>query len=373
MSSAKIELINQGTYGCVFHPGVACNGSTESTRYVTKIQRNERTIANELSISEKILKIPGYAKYFVPILKKCDVKIRKDNADDLRKCRVFKHHTDEVVEKTSYVSMKIRYVGDLTLGKYILRLPNEKMLSEMLNTHSYLLKGVQKMVEHGIVHNDIRSNNVMYDTTTKNSRPVFIDFGLAFSIDSMKDFQTNLHKIFYVFNVYGFWCIEVVMCNYIFDVVGQSNAKTEIVRIQDLEKIFDVFLHGIEPSLDESRNPKIQNDAFINNILIHPEKMYNFKRVYDQFTVKFIGKTWFETYEELIQYWNTWDSYAIAVVYLVILDTAYAEGTIHASSLNSQIAKTYIELLEDIVYSSPDTRPSLEETKRGMGRLIKER
>jgi serine/threonine protein kinase len=370
MSAAKIKLINQGTYGCVFHPGVACDGKVESVNYVTKIQRNERTIKNELEISEKILKIKGYTKYFVPILKKCNVKIRKDDAENLRKCRVFKHHTDEVVERSSYVSMKIRYVGDTTLERYILNVPSSQMWNEVLSTHSHLLDGVKKLIEHGIVHNDIRANNVMYDT--KYRRPVFIDFGLSFSIDALTNPDTNLHKIFYTFNIYEFWCIEVIICNYIFDVVGSANARTELVEVRDLERILETFLYGLERTFDEMGNPKIQNFLYATPILNNRERITNFNQVYMNFVAKFIGKTWFNAYKELIQYCDTWDNYAIAVVYLMLLEEFSSKRPDEYSAhLSPGIAKQYIDLLEDIIYSSPDKRPSLSDTKARMSKIMR--
>lgn len=360
--SSEIQLINQGTYGCVFHPGVKCDGKIETAKYVTKIQRNERTITNEWEISQKIRGISGYTKYFVPILKKCDVKIKKDNADNLRECKVFKDQSDEEIAKSSYVSMKIRYVGDVTLRGRVFSVPIDDFVPELLKTHAHILNGLQKLVNNGIVHNDLRSNNIMYDMTTKTQRPLIIDFGLAFSKDKL--LPRNLDQIFYVFESYSYWCIEVVACSYIFKVIGYQKAKTQTVTKQELAVIYDVFMHGTEKRLDEAGNTKIENEAYELHVLTRPEKIKQFHAIYDTYFGKFVGKTWLSMYKELIKFAHTWDNYSMAVIYLLLLDDAY-EGNIENYNQiigqHSAETKQYIELLEDIVYSSPDKRPTLND------------
>lgn len=357
--SPEIRLINQGTYGCVFHPGVTCEGDVESNQYVTKIQRNERTITNEWTISQKIRKIPSYTRYFVPILKKCDVKIKKDNAHNLRECNVFKDDSEEEIAESSYVSMKIRYVGNVTLRNYVLGVTLDNFVSELLNTHSYLLKALKTLGEAEIVHNDLRSNNIMYDTTRKTKHPLIIDFGLAFSTGDLT--TTKLEKIFYVFDTYGFWCIDVIMCNYIVRVVGIENAKTQKVTTEELANVYDVFLHGKDPK-DES---SIENEAFTFKMLNHPEKMTQFELTYKEYFSKFIGKSWWVVYEYLTKYAKTWDNYSMAVIYLLFLDDIYQSDHSKYNQMaepHSQVLKKYIDLLEDIVYAAPNKRLTVAET-----------
>ncbi len=85
-----VHLINQGTYGCIYHPGINCKGKKENIRYVTKIQKNEKTIKNELNIGEKVRKIKGYTRIFAPIIKDCNVSISKSYLEEIKKCKPLK-------------------------------------------------------------------------------------------------------------------------------------------------------------------------------------------------------------------------------------------------------------------------------------------
>ena len=38
----SIHLINEGAYGCIFHPGISCRGTKENRNYITKIQKKNK-------------------------------------------------------------------------------------------------------------------------------------------------------------------------------------------------------------------------------------------------------------------------------------------------------------------------------------------
>lgn len=57
--------------------------------------------------------------------------------------------------------------------------------NKIKHTYNYLLFSLQKLNSNGIVHNDIKENNIMIDDLTKN--PIFIDFNLSFLITSLRD------------------------------------------------------------------------------------------------------------------------------------------------------------------------------------------
>jgi len=54
-NKAEPVLLAQGTFGCVYHPGMTCNYEPLDAKYITKIHAsNEKTAQNEIAISKKV-------------------------------------------------------------------------------------------------------------------------------------------------------------------------------------------------------------------------------------------------------------------------------------------------------------------------------
>ena len=372
----ELKLINSGAFGCIFRPNLTCDGKVGSTKYITKIQKSKRTIQHELRISEKVKNIKGYVRFFAPVLKYCQVRIKKDYVKDLNKCEVFENETAKQIEASSYVSMKTRYVGDNDLRKQLFsNKTSNGFLKELLETHLYLLKGVQKLFANKIVHYDLKYNNIIFDSSLK--APIIIDFGQSWCIDELKTEQ-EINAAFFVFDQYDYWCIDILICNYIIQKVGIEEAKTEFVTEQETDQIYDVFIYGREPkyeSEEEGSRKKILNDVYRYNILQNPNKMLNFKSQMDEYLQPFINKrTWWELYEELKSHANTWDCYSLSVIYLNMLDDAYLSNLeFYNIMLNSSDVKVkkYIELMENVVYNTPKNRPTVQKVITDVESIIK--
>ena len=67
------KLLAEGGYGCVFTPGINCDGSVMKTKkYVSKIQRYDSSARNEIRIGKKIQELNGFEDHLAPILKYCE-------------------------------------------------------------------------------------------------------------------------------------------------------------------------------------------------------------------------------------------------------------------------------------------------------------
>lgn len=352
----QLKLINQGAYGCIFRPGITCGNKLDTTKYVTKIQKSARALDNEWRISRKVKKIKGYSKYFAPVLKQCNVKIAKSRAKTFQKCETFSDKSTEEITSSTYVSSKIRYVGKTNLREYLLNdTPERKFAVELYLTHTYLLKGLEKLFSAGVVHFDLKYNNIMYDHELE--APVIIDFGLSFGTDRMTT-KDQLKSIFFAFEAYSYWCIDVAVCNYIFQMVGYDNAKTEVVTKSELETIFKVFTEG-------TKGTEVINDAFTLGITKDGSLLSNFKRNYMSYFSEFLGKTWWTVYQDLVKYMNTWDNYSLSVIYLIMLDDAYVANPEKFERVESALAD-YQKVLENVVYSMPNERPSIKDTIKSL-------
>ena len=359
----ELKLINSGAFGCIYSPNLTCKGNVGSVKYITKIQKSERSIMHELRISKKIRNIGGYVRFFAPVLKSCEVKITKDRVKDLKKCEVFENDSEKQIEGSTYVSMKTRYIGDKDLRTYLFSNVNSELfLHEMWRTHAHLLKGIQKLFKYKIVHYDLKYNNIIFDSD--RNEPIIIDFGQSWIIDELQT-EDQLLAAFFVFDQYDYWCIDIVICCYIIQKVGRKEAKTEKVTESEIDHIYDIFIHGREPKYESSDNiKKVISDAYLYNILQNPTIMNNFQILFKEYASQFINKrTWWELYEELIKYANTWDCYSLSIIYLNMLDDVFLSNNEYYRKIvtkSSTRLPKYVELMERIVYSVPDKRPSVQ-------------
>lgn len=361
----ELKLINSGAYGCIFSPTLTCNGNIGSAKYITKIQKSERAILNELRISAKVRNIKGYARFFAPVIKHCSVKIAKDRVDDLKKCEVFEDESRTKIESSSYISMKTRYVGNKDLKAHLFsNLYPIEFLSEYFITYVNLLKAIKKLTDNKIIHFDLKHNNIIFDPVKR--LPIIIDFGQSWSLDELNT-EDELKIVFFIFDQYDYWCIDIVICSYIFQKIGYKESHTKIVTEAEINHIYDVFINGTNKNQQLNSNitdQKIVNDVYLYNILQNPSKMRNFKAVFLEYANQFINKrTWWELYEDLIKNVNTWDSYSLAIIYLNLLDDVFlSKNEMYSKLLEASNGRLeqFVVLMENVVYNAPNNRPSIQ-------------
>ena len=103
------KLLSQGGFGCVYYPGIKCDGKTDYKKtIVTKLQKLDFNAYNEIKIGEMIKKITYYKLFYLPVIKSCPINLRSINNSVLSKCEVIKH-SDEL----KYILMTIPYISNL--------------------------------------------------------------------------------------------------------------------------------------------------------------------------------------------------------------------------------------------------------------------
>jgi serine/threonine protein kinase len=320
---------------------------------VTKIQKNKRAIGNELYISELVRKnIKGYVRFFAPVINHCDVHIKKDLVTDLAKCPVFKDdNKEQIAQKTSYVSMKTRYVGKKDLRDELEKdIIPAKFPQKIRKIYSYLLHSVNILYEHTIVHFDLKSNNIIMDS--ERNVPIIIDFGQSWSISQLNN-PKNASEIFFIFSQYDYWCIDILICSYIMQEMTHDFAKTNYVTEQGLNMICNVFIYR-----DNQPADKIKNDIFLYSVLQTPQKQQEFRHNFMKSMANTINKrTWWELYEELTTYANTWDGYSLAVIHMNTIDNIYLKNKGLYDIIQPKLSG-YIKAMEDVLYSIPSERPT---------------
>ena len=72
------KLLSQGAFGCVYYPGIRCDGKTDSRKnVVTKLQKRDFNADNEIKIGKLVRKIPNYRMFYLPVIKSCPVSLRE--------------------------------------------------------------------------------------------------------------------------------------------------------------------------------------------------------------------------------------------------------------------------------------------------------
>ena len=75
LKSSRSEFLGEGSYGCVYYPGITCKGKKNKKKVITKIQEinfysdNEKNNGNYIKTN-----IKNYNKYLSPVTKFCIVK-----------------------------------------------------------------------------------------------------------------------------------------------------------------------------------------------------------------------------------------------------------------------------------------------------------
>lgn len=187
------KFISQGAYGCVYIPNIPTEKTKRSNRLVSKIIRKRDLDEEYGKIEELGLKnIDPNLKYLVyPIEKSYDVKYDKKHDRNLLDCNLdFKSGKVNIIMPNAGVDLR-----DYHLGK------KEMLLPEFIDTLGYytnLFEGLELLNKNGIIHRDIKKNNVVFDETTKQLR--IIDFGLSTRNTNITDsvHSNLLHSPYFV-------------------------------------------------------------------------------------------------------------------------------------------------------------------------------
>lgn len=179
-------VAGEGTYGCVHKPSIPCktppNPGFSYNNYVSKIMTDKHA-RKEL---EEFLIIGQYDKsneYHLgePIL--CTPKMDSETINDINKCNNIKikpNNLDKDNEKYKLLILKdggpdLKIFCKNHITEYLSTNKEVKSDKFWLEVH-HLLKGLKFLRKNGLVHNDIKPQNILFDMS--KNKLMFIDFGL---------------------------------------------------------------------------------------------------------------------------------------------------------------------------------------------------
>lgn len=371
--SSDIQIIGQGSYGCIYRPNVGCaTKKPESKEHLSKVQRLDRTTRNEIAISKVIrTTIPQYATRFAPIIESCPITLGELTESNVEKCKMMQNQNQNQNQNSSstpqFVSNKIRFVGKLTLGDYLEKelhssKKSNQYMKRLVNAHNDLLTSLVELNKAQILHLDLKHNNIM--VSQKSGRPIIIDFGLSFQAAhlAMDKYQTLGADQFFGIETpyYPPWCVEINVLSYMSQrlrtttSILDTSLVTKVIDNKDLEDIHNIVQEFV------NKHSFLQNKTIIDE-----SSLTTYKKVLTSWMAEIKGKTWKEAWNYVAKSHATWDNYSICVLFLTELQLAEKLKVAETSSLGK-----YIILMKQVLLAPPEQRTSPAETQKEMQALF---
>jgi serine/threonine protein kinase len=189
------EVVGEGTYGCVTKPSLACKRKQNYTNKVSKVMKtvDARKEKKEFKILEAI---PGIDKYVIdgPVL--CQPRLDETFYTTVSKCET-KRVKETFNPNPSKLSLLLLENGGVNLNQFaknIYPTISNQEKNIFLTSLLELFKGVAFFNKNNIIHQDIKSDNIVYNI--KNGVAKFIDFGLTVKKDAfIKQSNENKNKL----------------------------------------------------------------------------------------------------------------------------------------------------------------------------------
>ena len=385
--SIKQKFLGEGSYGCVWKPGITCSGnSLKDKELVTKITEKNFYSTNELQIGNSLKSIKGYNKRFGGVKKYCIVEFNKliNSKINLNNCHKLLEHIEyenEAIEKllaSKFYLFHIKYKKGETLYEHFNKnneiINNNKLYSaKYIHSLYFLLNSIQLLINKKIVHNDLHYNNIIYNTD-KNI-PIIIDFGLSF--DKRKFYiSDNKFKYSYIHNILMKYSIDINR-NYIYNIekrlitylIYNRTSKFNNKVNDDLQKN-ELTKENIEFFIEDSYNTMEHN---YKDIILTELELEEYKKSLYNYLMRFENKEKYPYYSTILSEllplaYKFIDIHSISINYI---DFYIKNITELKNSKYLFIYNLIVNLLKRILFPEPELRLECNELISILGFIIK--
>lgn len=364
-----LQIIGQGTYGCVFRPNIECSKKNlGDPSFLSKIQKSDKTMRNEIEIGKRLPK----SIRFAGIVETCPITVGKIGKEGVEKCKMLQKN-----KKMHLVSNKIKYAGKETISEYLENIiktdkntekNSEKYIKEVINTHLYLLESLVVLNTSNVLHLDMKYNNIMM----REKRPVIIDYGLSFAKDLLNIDKYKLKKSKNPFgiavNYYIPWCFEVILLSHVSRNLSITDKDGNIKLLIDEEKERKNLDEKEKTTLTVILNRYIEENTVLKMSIFTSDERTKYKEKMKKWIEELKTKSWREIWNTLISTSNTWDNYGLSVMYLMELDIS---GLLQLSKSETEgFLKNYVKELKVTILSTPNERKLPENTKTVLSKIF---
>jgi len=317
----------------VFYPAIECNGTiNKSTKYASKLLKKDNRTEHEYNIGKMVKKIDLYEYYYAPVISMCDVDLAKIDKREKDMCRIIKKN--RYGEDADFAIMKIPFIKNVDISTFLARpgVDKKEVLTYILDSYTFLLNNLRILNINGIIHYDLKTPNILIEEKTKT--PIIIDFGL--SIPIAKILPENYETYFYAYSPsYYIWPIDVHVICYLVNI-------NPILTSAAIEELINEYIRS-------NSALRIFSENFIIKFKNMTIRTYN----------KYIGMPKDKIIKELVNNCNTWDNYAISVMFLNIIGFMSGDGF-----TDNKLLIEFSKLLLTNFHPDGKKRLSFEETKK---------
>jgi serine/threonine protein kinase len=347
------KFLNEGGYGCIYYPGITCDGKPQLTKkIVSKLQRNDESAENEIQMGARITAIPNYQLYFLPVVASCPVRLNKIKPALLTACSNITPRDIEADKDTGtskgnsndddsgsggYILMEVPYVLNKSFYTILIDMYASKkhVIIGIIENYTYLLEALETLLAANIVHFDIKSDNILYNQQTH--LPLILDFGLSMYIPDLQQADA-LAIYFYNYTPdYYIWPLEVHVINYLlYELEGEGLGEA------DVKKIAAAY---------------VQHNKGLTNFSAQFHEDY--LAACETYLRTYVGKNKKKTIDVLLSFYSSWDNYSLSILYLKTLSLMFPQG-FHKNSL----ILYFSQMLLYNIHPDPAKRYSLADTKQ---------
>ena len=376
LKSLDTEFLGEGSYGCVYYPGITCKGKKNKKNMITKIQEinfysdNEKNNGNYIKTN-----IKNYNKYFSPVIKYCIVKfniLEKSNLN-MSKCNTLfdeynQNSYDDASKKSiinnQYILMYSSYIKSYTLKDFYSKYSIDFVFSALTHINK-ILYALSLLNQIGIVHNDLHIHNVLINL--KNLNPVIIDFGLSFNINNC--YKLNKDYI-------DFQYIKKFVHDYREDSY-HINIEKRFISFIIFNKVSsfpsEIFDNNDNNNISKAAITFFINDA-INSILNNEEirkyfnnnEMIEYKKALEQFYYQFLDKSVYPKYNTIVKYLLNYvhmynDLYSLIIDFLYLNELKVYKQQLILNNEEQVILEFFIQLYKKGLHPDPNMRLKISE------------
>lgn len=183
MSSTESKYVSYGTYGCVMRPAYKCPSSQGASssrtpqvpKTVAKLFSRSRHYDAELEVDQRIKALDPQGEFTLTSQEHCRIQTSLYPLSELQKCG---HHTFQI----AYTPQIIYPDGGPDL-KNVTGPAHNASFEDLFMALEPVFKGLITLENAGIVHQDIKPSNIVYDQTEKKCK--LIDFGTTVSFQDV--------------------------------------------------------------------------------------------------------------------------------------------------------------------------------------------
>jgi serine/threonine protein kinase len=337
MNTRGGDFFGQGSYGCTFAPPPTCVNEVSVSKKAKgirgkklgKVFDSQAAVDQEWKIAEVMSRVDPNQEFFLYPVSKCTTSLADVKKDSEALSCSYTHRT-----RPTSLAMLIMKKGGEPLVDYIYR--SRTNIPKFVEIMIPVMQGLQKLARHGLVHHDLKFDNILYNATEKDTK--IIDFGLMVRKIEAFDWSKNL----YLFSDYWLHPPEYRILQYV------SSGTLLTTTKDDARRIFQKNMHLLNTRFS-SNDRYTLHDYILSQVFTYCD----YEKEFVDYMLDVCKK---ETREGAVAFMakhaGKIDMYSLGIT------MAYLSMYLHTANDGQHIQVMYKELLQGLLHPDPRKRMS---------------